>query len=149
MSTEDRPATVKTKHPLPLVCWVWPILGIFLLLISSLCFWVYFHRADPPGPPLDVTKPPPPPPPPDDPQWNYLLLLACVGLFNGLACWWLGYCFGIKRAFTRQVWHIGIGLILTSAIFFFLTGWILASLVCVVVLAVWAQGFTRQHFDKL
>lgn len=136
---------VKHKHPLPGMCWVWPIGGIFLLGIGAMVLAGYFDRHQIFLAAKDTGNIPPP----DDPQWNYALLLGAVGVIAGLAWWWLWYRFAIRRAFTRQTWHIGIGLILTGAAFCFLTRFPIAGMVYLLVLAIWAQGFTRQHFDKL
>ena len=119
-----------------------------MLLIGGLWLWVYFHRFDPPLPLVEGAKKPAVDPlPPDDPRWNTFLVVACVGIFNGIASWVVWYRFAIQRTFTRAIWQMGIGIILTGAAFFFLTGWMMACMIALVVLALWVQRLTKQHFD--
>lgn len=134
---------VKRKHPLPWLCWLWPLGGICLVGFGVMILVGYSDRQN-----LwahDSAKFPPP----ADPQWNFALLLGVTGIVAGLAYWWHWYRFAIRRALTRKTWHIGIGLILTGAAILFLAGLPVPGVVFLLVLAVWAQGFTRQHFDKL
>jgi hypothetical protein len=121
---------------------VWPICGLLLLHGGGLLLWVFSHRYHPPA---DIAEKYPS----DSPDWNTFLFLGSIGVLSGIAYWWLWYRFAIKRALTRNTWNIGLGLILSGAAFFFLTGRPGSGIVFLVVLAVWAQGFTRQHFDKL
>ena len=147
--TGETETKAKRKHPVPWICWVWPIGGLVLLLISGLLFLLYSHRYDPPllSPPADAEVKPLPPP--DSADWGAVLMMACVGLFTGIAYWWLWYRLAIKRVLNRTTWHLGIGLILTGVAFLFFTNFLVPAIAFLVVLAVWAQGFTRQHFDKL
>jgi hypothetical protein len=87
--------------------------------------------------------------PPENPAWNMFLLVGCVGVMTGLAFWWMWYRFTIQRAFTRITWDLGVGFLLTGIACLFFADWPAASIVLLVMLVVWAQGFTRQHFDKL
>ncbi|HWB06195.1 MAG TPA: hypothetical protein VG796_24445 [Verrucomicrobiales bacterium] len=142
MEHESHPP-VKRKHPLPWLCWLWPLGSVPLAFISVLLFWIYSRRHNPPSEVVAEKYPP------DDPAWNTFLVLGIIGVVTALGYLWFWYRFAIKRILTRSTWHIGLGLILTGAMFLFVTGWPIAGVVYLVILAVWAKGFTRGHFDKL
>ena len=88
-------------------------------------------------------------PAPDDPLWQRVLALGSVEILTGLAYGWLWYRFAILRLLNRKTWNVGTGLILAGAALLYFTGWQWPALVFLLVLAIWGQGFTRQHFDKL
>ncbi|HEX2749396.1 MAG TPA: hypothetical protein VHM91_15410, partial [Verrucomicrobiales bacterium] len=145
---EEAPLPSKPKHPMPAFCWAWAVGALFMLLIGGLWLRGYIERYKPlPALAENAKKYADKPMSPDDPGWNAVLLVGCVGIFNGIGSWALWYWFTIKRAFTRVVWQTGIGLILTGAIFFLCTGWLISTMLTLVALSFWVQRLTKQHFD--
>jgi hypothetical protein len=133
------PADVRTKppHPLPVFCWIWPAGALLLVLLGGLI--LHFCFFPPPKASEEF--------PPDHPRWNELRAIGAAGVLTGAAWGWFAHRFAVKRRLTRALWNTGAGLILIAAAFLFLTGWILLACLHLVILAFWAHGETRRHFD--
>jgi hypothetical protein len=137
--TNESPVPVKRLHPLPGLCWLWPLGGLFLLVLGAAILTAFLQRYD--SPPDEKF-------PPNDPRWRLLFVLGGLGVITGVVYLGFWYRFAVRQSLNRGTWHTGTGLILGGAAWLFCAGWFMSGVIFLLVLAVWTQGLTRQHFDK-
>lgn len=138
MAAPEQKAASKRPHPLPGFCWMWPLGGMFIAGLGGLILYICI------SPPADVAEKLPP----GHARWAELWFEGISGVVIAIAYGWFWHRFAVRKNLSRQTWHIGMGLILTGAAFLFINGWITTGFIYLLTLAVWAQGHTRQFFDK-
>ncbi len=133
MPEQEPKALQKRLHPLPGFCWMWMLGAIHLGCVGALfCYGALF-------------------PDPDD-EHLIIIIFGAVGLVFLLLAALYGifwHRFAVRRRLTRRLWHVGIGLLLIGAIALFFVPFLSGSIIYLLTLPVWAQGHTRQFFDRV